>query len=69
MSILDRMKSPTPAFFVKLRNIGLVLAAISGAVATTPVALPSAVVTIAGYVSVAAGVMSAISQTTVQHEA
>jgi len=69
MTILERVISPTPSFFSKLRNIGLILAAISGAVIATPVALPAIVVKVAGYVAVAAGIMSAVSQTAVSDPA
>lgn len=62
--IIDRAKAPTPPFFKKLRNIGLTLAAISAAIVTAPIALPAAVVTAAGYVAVASGVISAVSQIT-----
>jgi hypothetical protein len=60
--VIERIQAPTPSFFKKLRNIGLVLAAISTAIITAPVALPAAVVTIAGYVALASGVLSAVSQ-------
>nr|WP_214449001.1 hypothetical protein [Flavihumibacter rivuli] len=63
---MGRANAPTPALFVKLRNIGLVLAAISGALLTSPVALPAVVTTIAGYIGVAGTVASAISQLTVK---
>ena len=66
MNILDRVTSPTPAFFTKLRNIGLVLAAISTAIIGAPVTLPDLVIKIAGYVAVAGGVMSAVSQATIR---
>jgi len=69
MTIIDRLTSPTPSFFAKLRNIGLILAAISGAIIAAPVALPAAVITIAGYVAVAGSVVSAVSQATVQQDA
>lgn len=62
MSIQERISSPTPPFFVKLRNWGLALAAISGAILTTPIALPPLLVTIAGYVAVAGTVASAVAQ-------
>ena len=62
MSIPERMSSPTPPFFVKLRNWGLIIAAISGAILTTPVALPPLLVKVAGYLAVAGGVVSAVSQ-------
>ncbi|PZR13814.1 MAG: hypothetical protein DI539_19205 [Flavobacterium psychrophilum] len=62
MSIPERMSSPTPPFFAKLRNIGLVLAAVSGAILSTPVTLPPLLVTIAGYIAVAGTVASAVAQ-------
>lgn len=65
MNILERAKAPTPKFFKILRSIGLVLLGISGSIVAAPVVLPAAVVTAAGYVAVAGGVISAISQITV----
>ena len=65
MSIVERLLSPTPTFFQKLRNIGLVLAAVSAAIVATPVALPAIVTTIAGYLAVVGTVLSAVSQITV----
>lgn len=56
------MQSPTPPFFVKLRNWSLILAAVSGAILTTPVALPAIVVKVAGYLAIAGGVAGAVSQ-------
>ncbi len=64
MNIIKRVKSPTPKFFKVLRNIGLVLAAVGGTILATPVALPTIVVTVGGYVAVAGGVISAVSQLT-----
>ena len=65
MNLLDRVVSPTPTFFQKLRSIGLALAATSGAIIAAPVALPTIVVTVAGYLAVAGTVLSAVSQITV----
>jgi len=65
MNLIERAKSPTPKFFRVLRSIGLALLAISGSVIAAPVALPVAVVTVAGYVALAGGVISAVSQMTV----
>ena len=65
MNLIERTKSPTPKFFRVLRSIGLALLAISGSVIAAPVALPVVVVTVAGYVAVAGGVISAVSQMTV----
>jgi uncharacterized membrane protein HdeD (DUF308 family) len=67
MNIVQRAKAPTPKFFRVLRSIGLAMLAISGSVIATPVALPVAIVTVAGYVAVAGGVISAISQITVDN--
>ena len=66
--IISRMQKPTPSFFKKIRNIGLALAAISATILTAPVALPALVVQIAGYLAVAGGVMSTISQSAVKME-
>ena len=68
MNIVERAKAPTPKFFKILRSIGLALLGISGSIVAAPVVLPAAVVTAAGYVAVAGGVISAISQITVNDE-
>ncbi|TRX01361.1 hypothetical protein [Flavobacterium gawalongense] len=65
MNLIERAKSPTPKFFRVLRSIGLALLAISGSVIAAPVVLPVTVVTVAGYLAVAGGVISAVSQMTV----
>ncbi|MFH6983599.1 hypothetical protein [Marinoscillum luteum] len=68
LGVIERVKAPTPKFFRVLRNIGLTLAAVSGAVLAAPVALPVALVTAAAYVGVAGGVLTAVSQATVDEE-
>ena len=68
MKLIDRLKAPTPKFFRVLRNVGLALAAAGGALLTAPIALPVAVVTVAGYLTVAGGVITAVSQTAVDGE-
>ena len=65
MKIVERIKAPTPKFFKILRSIGLALLAISGTVVAAPIVLPAAVVAVAGYMAVAGGVISAVSQMTV----
>lgn len=62
------MKAPTPRFFKKIRNIGLVLTAVSGVIATAPVSLPALLVSAAGYLAVAGGIASAVSQTAVRSD-
>jgi ABC-type xylose transport system permease subunit len=68
MNLIDRVVAPTPAFFQKLRNIGLALAAISAAIISAPISLPAMVVTVAGYLAVAGSVLGAVSQITVPGE-
>lgn len=65
MTILNRFTAPTPKLFQQLRNIGLTLAAIGGILIAAPVALPTTIITIGGYLTVAGGVLSAVSQLTV----
>ena len=69
MNLVERIKAPTPKFFKTLRSIGLALLAISGTIIAAPVALPAVVVSAAGYLVVAGGVISAISQITVDGNA
>ncbi len=69
MNLTERAKAPTPKFFRVLRTIGLSLLAVSGSIIAAPIALPASIVTIAGYVAVAGGVLSAVSQVTVDDQA
>lgn len=64
MNVIKRAKAPTPKFFKVLRNIGLALAAVGGTILATPIALPMVISSIAGYLAVAGGVLSAVSQIT-----
>ena len=66
MNLIERVSSPTPNFFKKLRNIGLILAAVSGTIVAAPIALPAVVIQIASYLAVASSVASAVSQTAVE---
>jgi hypothetical protein len=68
MNVIKRAQAPTPKFFKILRTIGLALLAVSGSIIAAPVALPGIVVSIAGYSAVAGGVLSAVSQITVEDE-
>lgn len=64
MKVVARAQAPTPKFFKVLRNIGLVLAAVGGTILAAPVALPGLVTSVGGYLVVAGGVASAVSQLT-----
>jgi ABC-type xylose transport system permease subunit len=68
MNLVDRVVSPTPTFFQRLRYIGLALAAVSGAIVAAPIALPAIVVTVAGYLAVAGTVVGAVSQITIPED-
>ena len=68
MKLLKRMKGPTPRFFQKVRNAGLILVAVGTTILTAPVALPLFLVKAAGYITVAGGVASAVSQAATESE-
>lgn len=68
MNLIERAAAPTPKFFKKLRNIGLILVAISTTILTAPISLPAVVITIAGYAAVGGAVLGAVSQVTVANE-
>mgnify|MGYP007026483738 CR=1 FL=1 len=65
MNILERYKKPTPKFFKTLRNIGIALATAGGAIIAAPISLPTILVTIATYMTVAGTVATAVSQAVV----
>jgi uncharacterized membrane protein HdeD (DUF308 family) len=62
--IINRAKAPTPKFFKMLRNVGLALAAVGGTVLTAPIALPTIVTIIGGYLTLTGGILSAVCQLT-----
>jgi uncharacterized membrane protein HdeD (DUF308 family) len=68
MNIIDRAQAPTPKFFKVLRNVGLVLAGVGSVLLTAPVSLPAVLVTAGGYLTLAGGVLSAVSQVTVDED-
>jgi hypothetical protein len=67
-NIINRMQNSTPKFFKILRNVGVALAAVSAAVFASPVAMPTIVTDVAGYLAVAGSVMGAVSQSAVLNE-
>ena len=69
MSLIKRAKAPTPKFFIFFLNIGLALAAVCGTIIAAPIALPVIVTTIGGYLAVAGGVVTAVSQLTTEKDA
>jgi hypothetical protein len=66
MNIIKRAKAPTPKFFKVLRTVGLVLAGIGGSILAAPIELPLLIMSLGGYMTVAGGVISAVSQVTIE---
>ena len=69
MTIIERVKAPTPKFFKVLRNVGLALAAAGGALLAAPISLPAGMVALGGYLTVGGTVLTAVSQVTVKDSA
>lgn len=67
-TIIERVGEPTPKFFRKLRKTALIVGTIAAGIITAPVALPAALVTVAGYVAAAATTAVAVSQLTTENE-
>ena len=65
MKIIERYKKPTPKFFRILRNIGIALASVGGAIIAAPISIPAIIITIATYMTVAGTVATAVSQAVV----
>jgi len=68
MNIIKRVKAPTPKFFKTLRTVGLSLATIGGTIISAPIVLPLGIISVGGYLIVAGGVLSAVSQITTINE-
>jgi uncharacterized membrane protein HdeD (DUF308 family) len=67
MNVLKRLQLPTPRLFQQLRTIGLVAASLGGVLFAAPVVLPAILVQLGGYLVVAGGVLTAVSQLTVDN--
>ena len=68
MTIRQRFQAPTPQFFTTVSKWGLVLAPAGATLLASPVALPAVVLQIAGYLTVAGAVATAVSQATTSYE-
>lgn len=66
MNMRQRFKAKTPSFWKKVQKIGIVVAALGGAIATAPIALPAAIVALGGYLATAGAVTGILSQLTVE---
>jgi len=59
---MSRLRSKTPKFFRIVRNIGVVLASVSGVILAAPIALPASIVTLAGYVAFGGSIAASVAQ-------
>ena len=66
--LIQRLQAPTPRFFQKIRNFGLVLTTVSAVLTTAVIPLPAALITLAGYTALAGGIASALSQVAVEND-
>ena len=64
MTLIERVQAPTPKFFKKVRTGGLIMATVGASLLAGPAGLPPLLLKLAGYMSVAGTVATAISQTT-----
>lgn len=64
MTLIERVQQPTPKFFQKIRNAGMLAAAIGASILALPLPLPALLLKIAGYLAIAGGVAGAVSQAT-----
>ena len=67
LSLIQRITAPTPKIFKTFRTVGLSLAAAGGAILAIP-AMPVVLISIAGYLTVAGTIMTAVSQVAVNGE-
>ena len=65
---MSRITSQPSKFFKIIRAIGVALAAVSGAILASPIALPAAVVTLAGYAALGGTVAAAVAHTSNESE-
>lgn len=65
-TIKKRWIAKTPTFWKKLQKVGLVAGAVGGVLIAAPIALPSVLITLGGYLVTAGGVTAALSQLTVE---
>lgn len=65
-TIKKRWIGKTPTFWKKVQKVGLVAGAVGGVLIAAPIALPSVLITLGGYLVTAGGVTAALSQLTVE---
>lgn len=63
-----RCQADTPPFFRKLRNVGLIVAAVGSSILAAPIAVPAVLTSIGGFMILGGTVMTAVSQAAVGEE-
>lgn len=64
-SLKERWQSKTPKFWKRVQRWAIITGTVAGIILAAPVALPAAVITVAGYVATAGTVAATLSQLTV----
>lgn len=68
MNLKERFKAETPKFWKDVRTLGIMMVGVSSIILASPVALPVGIVSLAGYVATAGGVLGTISQFAVKDD-
>lgn len=63
-NLKDRWKAKTPEFWKKVQRVGVIAGVIGATILAAPVALPTAIITGAGYLVAVGGVTATLSQLT-----
>ena len=66
LSLLDRVALPSPTFLRKISAVGKVIGGLGLVLGTAPVALPAAVVSIAGYLVLVGSLTAGLAALTVE---
>ena len=64
--VIKRWKSETPSFWKKVQRLGLIAGGLGTVIIASPIALPAAIVSIGGYLTLAGSVAATLSQLTVE---
>lgn len=62
MNVVERLNAPTPKFFKKVQTAGIVAGSVGAMILAFPVALPVAIVNLAGYLIACGGILAGTSQ-------
>ncbi len=68
MNLIQRILSPTPGFFKKIRAAGLAIGTVGGSILAASAVLPALLVKCAGYMVVAGSIAAAVSQAATQKD-